>query len=176
MPVNLRTQHLDVHLDAILAFLQADLNPYIDAVNATVTDGLTVPHVPSTNVFVGGQWPIHSLTPAAPAIEVAIPDFTLDRLDVANTDGDETLRVVVRAWLQHVGDADTAIHDVYRKATRLGRAIIAAVIPQSANAFGDDAVVTQVRGRYRADPETDQREAWTSSVILEFQVEDVDLF
>lgn len=176
MSVDLRTLHFDVHLDAISEYLKTDLQRYVDAVNATVIDGLLAPSVPASNVFDGGQWPIPTLTPEDAAIEVAIPDFSLERLDVANTDADEELRIVMRAWVQHVGDASTAVRDVYRKATRLGRAILAATVPQANDAWGNEAVVTRVRGMYRANPETDQREAWTSSVVLEFTVEDVDLF
>jgi hypothetical protein len=174
--VALRTEHLGIHLDAIYAFLQTELDPYIAAVNLTVTDGLSVPVVPAFNVFLGGRQPIATLNPDQPAIEVAIPDFTLTNFSVDSTDADESMRVVMRAWLQHVGDAETAVSDVYLKATRLGRAILAATVKRENQAWGNDAVVSQVRGAYRANPETDQREAWTSSVVYEFTLEDTDLF
>lgn len=162
----------EAHLDALVAYLRTNLQGYVDQVNAAYLDGLVVGAITPGNVIAGGKAPIVTLSPSAPAIEVAIPDEIMGNFGLGQQDADTTLTIVLRAWQQHVGDADVATEQIYRKSLRLGTALKLCVLPQPHDAFGNHAVCTMLRGSYRVDPATDQREAWTSSLIYQLTVMD----
>lgn len=160
----------EMHLDSLVSFLRASFQAYMAAEDALHTDGLLLGTLLEGNVVPGGMWPIPTLTPDQPAIEVAIPQQQLANFDLYGTGGDEALTVAIRAWQQEYGDVATAVERVYRKSLRMGNALVQALTPQANDAFGDHATVQSIRSAWRADPTADQRESYTSSLTMVVEV------
>lgn len=167
---------MEQHLDSLVAYLRTNLPAYMATEDSRHSDGLSLGTLPAGNVIPGGMWPIPSLTPETPAIEVALPDQTLDNFGLGTIDADETLVIAVRLWQQHYGDPAVAIEQLYRKSLRLGNAFLLCVVPTSHDAFGNGSVIRQARSSYRVDPTTDQRESYTSSLVTVIQLLDDAIF
>lgn len=166
------TYSMEQHLNAIVGFFRANLQAYTTVEDLLHSDGLSIGTILSDNIIPGGKWPIPTLTPENPAIEVAVPDQTLSFKSTGGLAADGVLVVAIRAWQQHYGDPDTAIELLYRKSLRLGNAIMNSLAPWTNDAFGNGAVMQQARSSYRVDPTTDQRESFTSSLVTVIQLDD----
>jgi hypothetical protein len=158
------------HLDYVVDFLRNRLQPYMDVWNS-MPDGILVGTVLWENVIPGGMWPIPTLSPDTPAFEVAIPQQIMQNFDVAQSGAEEALTIALRVWMQEYGDVATSVERVYRKSLRMQAALLAGLTDPNEDAFGDHASVTDVRSSWRADPTADQRESYTSSLVMVLQVE-----
>lgn len=100
-----------------------------------------------------------------PTVEVAAPDLTASGFDIAQTDGDVTLNLIVRAFDRH------PVHDIlYRKMSRLGAAIISVLMTPGAVS---DCTIEALRAAWRFNPETEEQDNVVSGVLLAFTVNTV---
>lgn len=159
------------HLDAVVAFLRDRFQPYVDEEDAAHADDLTLGTVLHDNVIPGGMWPIPTLTPEQPAIEVAIPQQALMAFDIEQSGAAETLTLALRCWQQEYGDVVTAVERVYRKSLRMQNALVRGLSDKRQDAFGDHATLLEARSSWRADPTIDQRESYTSSLVMVLTIE-----
>src|SRR5207253_1301453 len=106
--------------------------------------------------------------------ELAVPDFDISDMSVDDTDMDLDQNLVVRVWVQLADSSEQAEEKVYRLAQRWAQTILALVLPVRNNAFGDGSVVSRVRGAFRINPETGQKEQVVSGCLLVLTVRSVD--
>lgn len=159
----------EAHVDSLRNFLRANLGAGIDQMNATVTDGLLLVKPKAENIVHGGATILEY-----PSIEIAVPDFELHDMSVENVEMDMTANIVIRGWLELADLTPQAPEKIYRLAQRMAQVILALILPAGNNAFADQTIITRVRGSFRLNPETQQKEEYVSGFILICTLETVD--
>jgi hypothetical protein len=166
-------KHLEGLLDATVAHLRLRFPYWIDWINAEEGDFVLdapkdAPGEPDDGYVVGG-W----TTLRYPTVEVAIPDWSMTNFSIAQQVSDLSPRLVVRTW---AAEPQPKAGLLYRKLLRYGRATILSLTEPGA--FGQDedtrVIVDGMEGRYRFDPETDQREEIVGGALVVFSLGGVE--
>lgn len=149
--------HLEPYLDAAREYLRDNLPTRLAVVNGELTD-FELP-VPDQDSYLLG---VTSTTLKYPLIEVASPDWTMTAFDLGQFTGDFNFTIVVRAMLQDL-DYDRLTRSLYR----YGRCLTEVLCEPGA--FGE-GVVDSIRGAYRVNPETNDREEFVAGALLVFSI------
>lgn len=165
-------EHLEGVVDSAIASIAADLPDVIATINAETGAAnpaaieLEMPDprpVEEGGAIYFGGFDIVKY----PSIEIASPDFSLADFDLDNWSADLRAVLMVRG---HVMDANAA--RVLRRAYRFGRALLQVLLQP--DAFGAGVQIRKddgVRGYYRFNPETGEREEIFGSTLLVFALE-----
>lgn len=154
------------YIDAAIASLQDDatgVNYFLGLANAAHAPGFAVATVADEDIHAGGG----TMLLRWPAVEVAAPDWDLTNVSLAQMSGDLSLRMIAMCWYQET-DFDT----LYRASMRFADATLRCLMQPDAFAPVDDrAVVAAVSGRYRVNPETNERAEFTAGTLLAFTLD-----
>lgn len=153
------------YIDAAIASLQNDatgVNHFIGVANAAHSD-FAVATVDDEDVHAGGG----TMLLRWPAIEVAAPDWDLSNVSLAQMSADLSLRIIAMCWYQ-----ETDFNTLYRASMRFADATLRCLMQPDAFSPADDrAVVPAVSGRYRVNPETNERAEFTAGTLLAFTLD-----
>lgn len=168
-------QHVGPHIHAALAALRAGLPDAISEFNAEDGIQLKVPvdsggplGDPDVAYHFGGK-PRHTLFPA---VEVAVPDGTVDGLAIDNVDADLEAQVVATVWVEAPAEE---FSERYERAIGYGRCLQHVLLQP--DAFGPSVEVKQIRFAYAANPDRrnrDDMEAMTIGSFHFFTIADVE--
>jgi hypothetical protein len=153
-----------------LASLKAGLPGQLAAIDALYTDFDLVPDfVPDADNYWTGvvRKPLKY-----PIVEVAVPDWTMTGFDINQMAADCSFPMFVSATLRVVEPAAQHSDKLYRLCMRYVRAILNTLLVPGA--FGQGAVVNAVRGAYRQNPETRDREEIIGAALVAFTLESQD--
>lgn len=114
------------------------------------------------DIFFGGS-PTDAIV-RYPAIEVATPDWLLADLDIGLVSGDARPSVVVRFFYEHVN-----FEALYRASLRFKSALLRVLV--APNSFGAGYTVRELRGSYRVNPETGEKQQFRAGTIVVFFLE-----
>lgn len=158
-------QHTEAILDAAVASLRAGLNPALAAINAGTTD-FDLELADDDAIDVSGFEMVKS-----PSVEVAVADWRMTNFSLAQLVADMACPILVRAV---VFDANN--RTVYRRSMRMSQAIISVLV--APDAFGRGYMLSpenSIRGAYRFNPETDQRQELQGNSFVAFSIEGVEV-
>lgn len=159
------------------AHLKARLPLHITQVNAEwAAQGLAEPilETPTDDSYYPGGWAVLRY----PCVELASPEFDLLNLQLHRRDMDGATSLAIRG---SVHDARTATGRLYYRACRFAQALIRPMLEHDPAAglrpFGPNAELARerpVRGVFRFNPETLERDEIVAGVILVFDLELVE--
>lgn len=153
-------KHLEPIVDAAKATLVQNLAAAVAAVNAAHTD-FQIEDVPADQIYIGG------FTVARyPMVEVAVPDWTMSRISVAQYGSSLDMPLVVKVSAVAY-DSDR----LYRTLLRYVSAIIDVLIEPGAFPGVDVDRDRGIRGTYRFNPEADTVEDLNGSAIIVFYLQ-----
>lgn len=147
-------RHVEDYIDAGLASLRAQLPGRIAAVNAEKPD-LRVP-TPDTDAYYPGGL---SVFLKYPSVELAAPDWTLANPSLGQRAWDGNVTVTGRILMQH-----PEFDVLYRMVMRYGRCLVEVLSKQ--DALGTGVTVQQMRGFYRVNPETGERDEFIAGALV----------
>jgi hypothetical protein len=152
--------HLEPFLDACKASLVAGLPAAIATINANHPDpDIQLDPVAAGNIWIGGYDVL-----AYPTIEIASPDWTMAQLSIGQHSADLGCIVIVRCHVR-----DVSPERIYRQALRYASAMLLVLLTDEA--FGHRAVVEDVRGSYRFNPETEERQEASGHATINFRLQ-----
>lgn len=110
-----------------------------------------------------------------PTIEVAVPDLQGDTFSIDQHESDVTPTIIVRAWLSH-----PQVNVLYRQCCRYGAAMFNVLMEPDAathrgSGFGPGVSVRRYLGRWRYNPEQNQRDEVQSAALLIFYLDAPDI-
>lgn len=138
------------------------INAFITEANAGHAD-FDLALVDDASILPGGATNILKY----PAVEIAAPDWDMSNVSLAQLSADLSMRVVVMCWVQHV-DFQT----LYRSSMRLAKAALSCLMqPDALSPTDERVVINAASGRYRFNPEANDRAEFTAGTLLLIGVE-----
>lgn len=161
--------HVEPLVDQAIATLKAGLPARVAALNAAATD-FEITDVPDQDYWPGGQPTLGRY----PAIEVSAFAGELFNLAVGQAEADTDVEVAVVCWVAMDDAIGGDFSNLYRAATRYGRAILETLLVP--DAFGAGVVVERASYRYAANPTPGERELreLVCAAMLFFTLGDVE--
>jgi len=165
----------ELFLDAALASLRQNLPAKIAAINAergAAVGGFDL-KVPDDDLALPLSDPHVSYSTGTkeilryPFVEVANPDFTIDNFSLAQYDAAWNPDIVVRVWYEAALDAD----QLDRALKRYVRAVFE--ILATPDAMGKSESIARIRGGWRTNPETNERQELFGAAVLVFTMDSV---
>lgn len=161
-------QHVEPLVDQAIATLKAGLPARVAAANAGASFEIT--DVDDQDYWPGGQPTLVRY----PAIEVSAFAGELFNLSVGQAEADTDVEMAVICWVAMTEQTGGDFSNLYRAATRYGRAILETLLVP--DAFGDGVVVERASYRYAANPTPGERELreLVAAAMLFFTLGDVE--
>jgi hypothetical protein len=161
--------HVEPLVDQAIATLKAGLPARIAAANAEASD-FDIPAIADQDYWAGGQTSLVRY----PAIEVSAFAGELFNLSVSQAEADTDVQLAVIGWVAMTPETGGDFSNLYRAATRYGRAILETLLVP--DAFGAGVVVERASYRYAANPTPGERqlEEIVCAAMLFFTLGDVE--
>jgi len=147
-------RHLEGYIDAGIVSLKANLPTRISAINGEYTD-MVLPTPDADAYYAGGL----STFWKYPAVELAAPDWNLANPALSQRAWEGNVTMTARILYQHP-DFET----LYRAVMRYGRCLVEVLSAQ--DAFGAGQTVASMRGFYRVNPESGERDEFIAGALV----------
>jgi hypothetical protein len=162
-------QHIEGFVQTTIDTLKQELPGAIQVENELHGD-FQIPTPKDESYFFGGD-ESQGVVLRYPQIEVAAPDWMMSEFSLGQQTSALELTLIVRAWLQQDAEIQ-GFQNLYRATLRYGRSLLRVLTRP--DALGH-STITAVRGFYRVNPETGERDEPEAASMLLFQLEDVEL-
>lgn len=146
-------------IQGALDYLEAGMPAMLASIEAANSDGI---ELPAPRQYVFG---VVDSALGYPVIDAAVPDFNATQFDLAHLEADYEFQLIIRVQQRYAATDDGLDRSLYRYNQAMFRLLAQpAALPASAE-------VTEVRGGFRANPETEEREQLIGRSILALTVE-----